>query len=241
MACNMGIREIRELTRQVDGLISDKEGELLYNLAKNCKGNGVIVEIGSFKGKSTIWLAKGSKAARNIKVYAIDPHTGEGEYSSQCGKTWTFDEFKKNLENAKVSDIVVPLVKMSEEAAKDLKEPVEFIFIDGGHEYKFVKLDFDLWFPKLVDHGIIAFHDTIGWLGPKQVVSDLAHKSKCIKNSGLIDSIWFAEKVRQNSLIDRIRNRYILLLGNIYEFAFARLHLPKPIKVMGKKVLRSVQ
>ena len=237
----MDIKEIRELTKQVDGFLTDKEGELLYELAKKCKGNGVIVEIGSWKGKSTIWLAEGSKAGNNVKIYAIDPHTGSSEHREGGKAVWTFEEFKKNLENAKVSDIVVPLVKMSEEAAKDFKEQVEFIFIDGGHEYEYVNLDCNLWFPKLVEHGIIAFHDTIGYQGPKQVVSDFVHKSKCIKNSGVIDSIWFAEKVRSNSLIDRIRNRYILLLGSIYEFAFARLHLPKPIKAMGKKLLRTAQ
>ena len=240
MASDMGITEIRELTRKVDGLITDKEMELLYTLAKNCRG-GVIVEIGSWKGKSTICLAKGAKDGNGVKVYAIDPHTGSSEHKEGGKNIWTFEEFKKNIEDAEVSDIVVPIVKTSEEAARDFKEPVALLFIDGAHEYEYVKLDYDLWFPKLAEHGIIAFHDTIGWLGPKQVVNDLVHKSKRIKSRGFIDSIWFGEKVRQNTLIDRIKNRYILLLGSIYEFAYARLHLPRPIKTIGKKVLRLVQ
>jgi predicted O-methyltransferase YrrM len=111
----------------------------------------VIVEIGSWKGKSTIWIAGGSKNGNKVKVYAIDPFVDFYE-----------EEFKKNIRDAKLDDIVIPLTKTSEEAAKNFDEPVEFIFIDGNHEYEFVKLDFDLWFPKVVDGGIMAFHDTIG-------------------------------------------------------------------------------
>lgn len=236
----MNMKEIIDLTGNIDGFLSAKEGELLYKLAKNCKGNGVIVEIGSFKGKSTIWLAQGSKAAKNIKVYAIDPHTGAGEYSSLYGATSTFEEFRKHIENAKVNDIVVPLRKMSEEAAREFKEPVELVFIDGAHEYELVKLDFDLWSPKLVDHGIIAFHDTVLWPGPKAVVKEYIFKSKNFKNCGSVDSITFGKKVELNSKKDRLRNRYILILKDIYELAY-RLHLPKPVKTIGKKILRAVQ
>ncbi|WP_455277747.1 hypothetical protein [[Eubacterium] cellulosolvens] len=52
---------IKKLTDKVEGWLTDKEGELLYKLAKQCTGKGVIVEIGSWKGKSTIWLGMGSK------------------------------------------------------------------------------------------------------------------------------------------------------------------------------------
>ena len=57
----MEIDEIKKLVDKVDGWLTYKEGELLYNLAKNCTGEGVIVEIGSWQGKSTIWLGRGSK------------------------------------------------------------------------------------------------------------------------------------------------------------------------------------
>lgn len=58
---NIRKEEIKKLVERVDGWLTHGEGGLLYNLAKNCKGNGVIVEIGSWKGKSTIWLGAGSK------------------------------------------------------------------------------------------------------------------------------------------------------------------------------------
>lgn len=146
---------------------------------------------------------------------------------------------KKNIKNAKVNDIIVPLVKTSEEAANNFNKPVEFIFIDGAHEYKFVKLDFDLWFPKVVNGGIMAFHDTITSGGPKKVVVDHVYKSKHFKNVKLVDSITFAQKVKQNTLKDRIKNRYALLLKNLFEFA-GKLHLPKPIRIIGKSIVKGL-
>lgn len=66
-----GIDETKRIVAKIDGFLTDKEGETLYKLAKDCLPNTVIVEIGSWKGKSTIWLSKGSKAGNNLKVFEI--------------------------------------------------------------------------------------------------------------------------------------------------------------------------
>lgn len=234
------IVKIRKLIEDVDGFLSDREGDLLYNLAKNCKGRGVIVEIGSWKGKSTIWLGKGSENSKRLKIYAIDPHEGSSEHKKRYSKVLTFEEFINNIRNAKVEHIILPIVKTSEEAAKNFNEPVELIFIDGAHEYELVKKDFELWFPKVMEGGIIAFHDTYGRSGPKKVVEEFIYKSKNFRNIRLLDSITYAEKVRQNSVIDRLRNRYVLFLNNSYNFA-DKLHLPKLIKIIGKKIIELIQ
>jgi MMP 1-O-methyltransferase len=235
----MNIEETKKSTERVEGFLSDSEGETLYNLAKNCKGNGVIVEIGSWKGKSTIWLGSGSKAGNKVKVYAIDPHTGSSEHQKESEKVWTFEEFKKNITNAKVDDIISPIVKTSEEAAKNFNEPIELIFIDGAHEYESVKLDYDLWFPKVLNDGIMAFDDTVGWEGPKQVVDDNVYKSNHFKKVKIVDSITLAQKVKQNSLKDRLKNRYVLLLKNFYEFA-GKFPLPDSIIILGKKIVKKL-
>ncbi len=234
------LEETKRLVKRIDGWLTDNEGELLYNLAKSCKGDGVIVEIGSWKGKSTIWLAKGSKAGNKLKVYAVDPHTGSSEHREMYGKVWTFEEFRRNIKDARVDDIVIPVLKTSEQATKFFDEPVEFIFIDGAHEYQLVKLDFELWFPRLIDGGIIAFHDTTWSAGPKEVAKEYVYKSEHFRNAGLVGSITFAEKVKQNCLRDRIRNRYILLLMNICEFA-GRSYLPERIRIIGRRLTRLIQ
>jgi predicted O-methyltransferase YrrM len=207
----MEIEEIKQCVDKVDGWLTDKEGELLYNFAKRCTGKGVIVEIGSWKGKSTIWLGKGSKKGSQVKIYAVDPHIGSTEHNEEYGKVWTFDEFQKNIKNAKVDDIVIPIVETSKEAAEKIDGPVELVFIDGAHEYSLVELDFRSWFPKMIDGGIMAFHDT-EWLGPKKVLEKYIYKSRNFRNIGRIDSVTFAEKVRKNSIKDWFKNRFLLLL-----------------------------
>jgi len=228
------IDKIKRIVDNIDGWLADVEGEFLYNAARNCTGKGVIVEIGSWKGKSTIWLGKGSKAGNKVEVYAIDPHTGSSEHQKE-GPVWTFEEFKINIKNAKIDDIVVPIVKTSADAAKNFKKPVELIFIDGAHEYEMVKLDFELWFPKLVEGGFIAFHDTCWGQEPARVVKEFVFTSRNFRNIGIVGSITFAQKVKQNSIKDMIRNRYLLLLKMFRDFL--GLYLPEPIKLAVKKII----
>ncbi len=231
--------EIRHI-KEVEGWLTDAQGEFLYNAAKNCKGKGVIVEIGSWKGKSTIWLAKGSKAGGNVKIYAIDPHTGSSEHK-RYGEAETLKEFKENIKRANVEDIVVPVVKTSEDAERDWDgKPIELLWIDGAHEYEMVKLDFDSWSPHLIEGGTIAFHDTTDWPGPKRVVKDKIYNSHNFTNVGFIDSLTYAQKVGANSLVDRLRNRWVLFVKGIYQLGQS-LRLPKPIKKWAKKIGSHVQ
>jgi len=108
-----------------------------------------------------------------------------------------------------------------------------------------VKLDFDLWFPHLIEGGIIAFHDTFfhPMEGPRKVVIENIYKSRNFINIGLVGSITFAKKVSNNSLKDRLRNYCALLLRYIYELSFKFTHglkryLPKSMKRLGRKILR---
>lgn len=92
-----------------------------------------------------------------------------------------------------------------------------------------VKLDFELWYPKLIDGGIMAFHDTTWWTGPKKLVKEKIYKSKYFRNIKLVNSITYAEKVMLNTAKERFRNRYNLLHKNILVFALK-------LRVFGKKV-----
>ena len=210
----MDIERLKEVSKGIPGWLADNEGIFLYNAAKNCT-KGEIVEIGSWKGKSTVWLAEGSKAGKKLKVHAIDPHKG---YDSKP----TLKDFTENIESAKVDDIVVPIVKTSEEAAKSFRKPVEFIFIDGSHEYDDVKKDFELWFPKVMSGGIMAFHDTLGYDGPRRVVNELVYKSRHFRNIRLVNNITYATKA-ENTSFDRIRNRKTLFFKKIREMIISIL------------------
>jgi predicted O-methyltransferase YrrM len=189
-------RNLSELIKVTEGFMSIVSGKLLFNLAKQCEGEGVIVEIGSWKGTSTICLAKGSRAGKKIKVYAIDHFTGLSEHKAQYGKFSTFDDFQRNIKAAKVNDLITPIAKTSEEAAKNFNKPIEFIFIDGAHEYELVKLDFELWYPKVIIGGLMAFHDSTRMDGPVRVVEKFVYNSGHFENIQCVDTITFARKIK---------------------------------------------
>lgn len=228
----MSFEETKKLAEKIDGWLRDKEGKFLYKTAKNCSGKGVIVEIGSWKGRSTVYLAKGSKAGSNVKIYAIDPHITDHEHKIYYGSKSTFQEFKRNIEEAEIDDITEPLMKTSEEAAKNWDKPIEFLWIDGDHSYKMAKLDFDLWSPYLIDGGVIAFHDsTFGDV--KRVVKEV-FKSKQFQNLNFIESITFATKTKDGK--SALQNYYILFLIDLIDF-IRNLPVPGKIRNLLKKLV----
>jgi predicted O-methyltransferase YrrM len=152
------IQEVKD--KRILGWISPAESAYLYMVAKNCIGKGVILEIGCWKGKSTIFLAKGSKAGNNVKIYSVDPHTGSSEHRKLDPNTWTYPEFKSNIQIMNIDDIVVPIIKTSANASINWNKPIELLFIDGAHEYELVKQDFELWYPHVIKDGMVLMHDT---------------------------------------------------------------------------------
>jgi predicted O-methyltransferase YrrM len=232
------LESTKEFASRIDGWLTEKEGELLYNLAKATRRNGVIVEIGSWKGKSTVFLGRGSQSGDHVKIYAIDPHTGSPEHKKEYGHVRTFAEFKKNIENSGIDGLIIPEKKTSREAADNFEKPVELLFIDGAHEYEAVKMDFELWIPKLLEGGTVTFHDAIGYprTGPGKVVEKYVFKSNSFKNIRIVDSIVCAEKVSNISTKEKSKNRYVFALKKISEIGI-KLNLPKPLRAIGKKLL----
>ncbi len=217
---------------QVDGFLSDKEGELLYNFAKKCTEKSAIVEIGSWKGKSTIWLGNGSKNGNRAKVYAIDPHVVSHAHKFY-GNLKPFEEFTRNIKEAEIEDTVVPIVQTSKMASISFHNDVGFLFIDGDHEYEAVKQDFQVWFPKLLNGGFIAFHDTVGSIkypGPMQVVKEFLYSTCNFRKIGFIDSITFGQKVRKTSIKDKFENKYVLLLSDHPMLRVMHRFLPKILR-----------
>jgi len=212
------MQTIEDILMSVDGWLHPKEARLLYRLASQCQGLGAIVEIGSWKGKSTICLARGSIAGHKTKINAIDPHTGSPEHSREFGVVWTFDEFRRNIEKAGVSEMINPHVDYADAVAKKFDEPVELIFIDGIHEYEGVKIDFDDWFPKVINHGVMAFHDSTCWPGVLRCVSEDVFKSRRFRKVRFARSIVYGEKVAQNTFFERVENRIFHLAFLIHAF-----------------------
>jgi predicted O-methyltransferase YrrM len=181
---------------EVCGMLTRAEMEYLYHLPKIAPAGGAIVEIGSYKGKSTILLALGSITAGGGPIYAIDPHKPlpeEGYFED------TEAEFRANLERAGVQERVVPMIMTSEEAAKIWTGPIALLWIDGDHRYESVKKDFLLWSPHLADGAIVAMHDTIRKRGPKRVLWENVFCSTRFENIAIVDNITAARKVARPS------------------------------------------
>lgn len=232
------IKEARKLTANIDGWLGDGEGVLLFELAKSCQGKGAIVEIGSWQGKSTIWLGKGSLAGKQVKVWAIDPHTGSEEHHQLFGLVNTLDEFKRNVARSGLDGLVAPIVMSSKDAAAGFDAPVELVFIDGAHDYESAKTDFEMWFPKVVEGGIMAFHDTTGWDGPRKVVLERICTSRSFCSTRLVGSITYARKVRRNSIPDRVRN---LLMAYVIRLSTVMVYVKlSPIGVLCRKAAKVI-
>ncbi|HEV8621132.1 MAG TPA: class I SAM-dependent methyltransferase, partial [Nitrospiraceae bacterium] len=139
--------EVMRIVSSVEGWLSDREIVFLYNAARACSPGGVILEIGSWKGKSTICLAKGSYAGGKALVYAVDPHVGTLEQNHWLGGGSSLDDFKRNIEAARIANLVIPVVKRSQDLASEWNKPISFLWIDGDHSYESAKRDFDLFSP----------------------------------------------------------------------------------------------
>jgi predicted O-methyltransferase YrrM len=227
---------VKPLVADVPGWLTDEEGETLYELARGCSGRGVIVEIGSWKGKSTICLGLGSRAGAGVRIYAVDPHAD-----------YRFGDFKANVERAEIADLVTPIASFSQAAADDFAEPIELLFVDGSHEYDLVLEDFEKWVPKVVDGGWVAFHDTTWTAGPRKVVGQAIYRGRAFKDVRfVVGSLTLGRKVARNALPDRVRNRYVLGLKTAFWLGSSALKkqrrlLPEPVERFGRRVLRSLQ
>jgi predicted O-methyltransferase YrrM len=167
-------------------MLTRAEVECLFRLGQFNERNGVTVEIGSWKGKSTAALGRGTANAHADKVYAIDPHRicpEEGYFED------TEAEFLVNLKHVGVHDHAVPMIMTSEEASRGWNHPVRVLWIDSDHRYEAAKLDFTLWEPHLVEGGIVAMHDTIRKKGPKRVLWKSVFRSGRFQEIAIVDNI----------------------------------------------------
>lgn len=126
---------------KVDGWLVPTEGRLLYQLAQKNKELGVVVELGSYHGKSTICLAQGAQNANDGKVYTVDIFQG-GRYANAND---FLPKFMGNIASYGVGDSVTPIKGDFLEVARKWDKPIRLLFIDGAHQYENVKRDFEAW------------------------------------------------------------------------------------------------
>jgi len=147
----------------IEGHTTRRQCAALFYFAYTQAGPGRIVEIGSFKGQSTAWMATALKlSGQQDKIAAVDPHinTGDTEEVPDYQEESSFDAFINNMTRMGVSDLIEPIKAISSDAVKNWDEPIRLLFVDGSHRYEDVLLDLQLWVPLVRSGGIICMHDT---------------------------------------------------------------------------------
>ena len=164
------MNHVFELAEQVKGFLDPDEGQRLYQMATLAAAMGPCLEIGSYCGKSALYLGQACKEAGQV-LFSIDHHRGSEE--QQPGETYfdaalfdvrayridTFSLFRRTLELADFEESVVPIVAPSSVAARSWATPLALLFIDGGHALETVQCDYDGWARHIMSGGYLLIHD----------------------------------------------------------------------------------
>jgi len=179
----------------VPGFLGENEARFLGLLAACIPARGAIVEIGSFKGRSTVMLGKVAAHYGLGPVVSIDPHTHNlttGDDSSALPST--YDEFASSLRKAGVSEHVEIHKAYSTDVSPGWKREIRFLWIDGDHTYEGAKSDFDGFFPFLASGGVVAFHDALNnFSGPIRVFVEDILRSNRFGPVGFVQSTAWAQ------------------------------------------------
>jgi predicted O-methyltransferase YrrM len=163
---------------KIDGWLKLSEAELLFDAALSVQ-SGCIVEIGSYRGRSTVALASGSRSGSKAPVFAIEPH--EHFIGIKGGAFGPNDRraFFRTLLQTKLFSMVRLLNTTSGVITPGWDKPIGLLFIDGDHRYQAVYSDFSLWRPYLMDNALVIFNDATG-PGPAQLIKELTEDGTLI-------------------------------------------------------------
>jgi predicted O-methyltransferase YrrM len=163
---------IKRFALSVKGFLSEAEGLCLYELALKSSKHAPCLEIGSYCGKSAIFLAEACRIIGHHPLISIDHHRGSLEqqpgqlyfdsdlYDEREKFTTTLEWFIKNIRHAGLSDWVIPIVSPSNLIGRYWKtKSLSLVFIDGSHSEEEVVEDYSLWAPCLIRGGYLCFHD----------------------------------------------------------------------------------
>lgn len=175
-------------------------GFLYSHIVNSCDINGkyTFVEIGSWKGASTTYMAvEIINSKKNIKFYCVDTWEGSEEHLDESSSTYEpllkkpnglYEKFLENIQPVK--SMVNPIRSTSVEASKLFDDnSLDFIMVDGAHDYKSVKEDLEHWYPKLRVGGVIA-GDDFPWDGVKSAVVEF-FKNDFINHD---NTLWIKKK-----------------------------------------------
>lgn len=153
----------------VKGFLSEDEGLALYDHARRAPGSHPALEIGSYCGKSTVYLGLACQHTGRT-LLALDHHRGSEEHQvgelfhdpqlvDEDGGFSTLATFQRTLRDAGLESSVVPVLADSEAFGAVWRGDLSFVFIDGGHSLESALTDYRVWAGRIDRGGVLAIHD----------------------------------------------------------------------------------
>jgi predicted O-methyltransferase YrrM len=170
-------RDLLRAARAAKGFMPDSEGRALYETALRY-GSSIgsadrpLLEVGSYCGKSAIYLgAAAREAGTGVKVVTVDHHHGSEENQAGweyhdpslvdplTGRMDTLPTFRKTISAAGVEEYIVAVVGTSRTVSAFWRTPLALLFIDGGHAEDLAQADYEQWAPWIAAGGALVIHD----------------------------------------------------------------------------------
>lgn len=154
----------------IKGFMDPEEGKGLYDFALKASTMGPCLEIGSYCGKSAVYLGCACRES-NAVLFSIDHHRGSEE--QQPGEEYfdpslldfstfspnTLPFFRQTLQRAGLEETVIPVVGRSDVVARNWATPLSLVFIDGGHAFETALTDYECWSHHILPGGYLLIHD----------------------------------------------------------------------------------
>jgi MMP 1-O-methyltransferase len=163
-------RHLLDVARAAKGFMPDDEGLALHEAGLKAAPVGPLLEVGSYCGKSAVYLGAAARAGGTV-LFSVDHHHGSEENQSgwdhhdpevvdpTSGRMDTLPFFRRTIEKARLEDVVVGVVGDSPTVARHWGTPLGLLFIDGGHAFDVVAADYEGWAPHVAAEGLLVFHD----------------------------------------------------------------------------------
>jgi predicted O-methyltransferase YrrM len=193
---------------QVEGWLTDEQAHQLWHAAASLAPKQRIVEIGSFRGRSTVALALA--APEGVEILAIDPHSGVDrapqETKLDLGAGAEDGEvFARNLRRFGVTDRVNHIRKMSSQAVGDVRGAADVLFIDGAHGFRSARQDIVLYGDLVPLGGTLLIHDSFSSVGVTLALISTLFSGGQFRYIGRTGSLAVYERAELNPA-ERVRN-----------------------------------
>jgi hypothetical protein len=156
--------DLTRFLRDVDGWLTENEAWALFQYAREAGREDappVLVDIGSYLGRSAITMGLAVNLRGVGRVVTVDPQPAE-----------QFERLQTNLHAKGVAGVVEAWSAGSAQAA-DRIEPgtVDLLFLDGDHSYDGAIRDMVVWQPKLAHGAVVGINDPF-WGGVNRMLRD---------------------------------------------------------------------